>query len=128
MIQKIDHITINVKDMERTLEFYGTLLALKRLPSVDMGDHVLSYFELPDGGRIELTQYRFPTPDGSGDPTCKGNARHAAFRVDHIDELVKKLEASGYRFHCPVSYVKELGCRCGLVKDPNGFELEFVQD
>ena len=127
MIQKIDHVTINVKNMKKTLEFYGTLLSLERLPTVDMGNHTLSYFKLPDGGRIELTQYRFPTKEGNAEATCKGNARHVAFRVDNIKEIETKLEKAGYHFHSPVAYVEALGCQCGLVKDPNGFEIEFVQ-
>ncbi len=127
MIQKIDHVTINVKNIEKTLDFYRDLLELKQLSSVDMGDHTLSFFELPGGEKIELVQYHFPTEEKSVKSTCKGTARHFAFEVDDIKKLEQRLENSGYHFHCPVTYIEKLGFWSGLVNDPNGFELEFIQ-
>lgn len=127
MIQKIDHVTINVKDIEKTLQFYGKLLELEQLPSVDMGDHTLSFFKLPSGEKIELVQYHFPTEETAIESSCRGTARHFAFEVDHIKGLEEKLENAGYHFHSPVTFIEKLGFWSGLVKDPNGFELEFIQ-
>lgn len=31
-IEAVEHITINVKDLERTIQFYGGVLGLKQLP------------------------------------------------------------------------------------------------
>lgn len=113
--------------MEKTLYFYGTLLNLPSLPSVDMGDHLLRYFQLPDGGKIELTEYYFDTPEISTDAMNKGSARHLAFETDDINALEKTLTEAGYCFHVPVSYVEKLGFAGGLLNDPNGFELEFLK-
>ncbi len=54
---KPDHITINVKNMKKSEEFYGDILGLKRLDIVDMGDHRLHYFELAENLMLELIEY-----------------------------------------------------------------------
>lgn len=43
----LDHITVNVKDLDRSKAFYGDVLGLKEAGSVQMGDHTLTYYELP---------------------------------------------------------------------------------
>ena len=126
-IKGIDHVTINLKDVARSLWFYGELLGFERLPDVDMGDHLLRYFALPGGGRLELTEYRYETADCGDTATDKGRARHLAFEVEDVYALEKKLTDAGYRFHVPVSHVEKLGFSGGLTRDPNGFELEFLQ-
>lgn len=126
-IKGIDHVTINLKDVARSLWFYGELLGFERLPDVDMGDHLLRYFALPGGGRLELTEYRYETADCGNTATDKGRARHLAFEVEDVYALEKKLTDAGYLFHAPVSHVEKLGFSGGLTRDPNGFELEFLQ-
>lgn len=127
MIRKLDHVTINIKDFEKAMQFYGGLLGLEKLPSAEMADHTLFFFRLPDGVKIELVQYHFKTREEAVEYSRKGTARHFAFQVDDLDGLQKKLEDAGYRFHAPAAYVEKLGFRSGLVRDPNGFELEFLQ-
>ena len=53
----LDHITVNVKDLDRSKAFYGDVLGLKEAGSVQMGDHTLTYYELPQGVRLELIDY-----------------------------------------------------------------------
>ena len=127
MIRQIDHITLNVTDMPASLRFYGELLGLERLPTVDMGDHELTYFALPGGAKLELVTYRYPTADHGQVATDRGRARHFAFEVDDARALERTLTAAGYPFHVPVSYVEKLGFLGGLTRDPNGFEVEFLQ-
>ena len=112
-IKGIDHVTINLKDVARSLWFYGELLGFERLPDVDMG--------------LELTEYRYETADCGDTATDKGRARHLAFEVEDVYALEKKLTDAGYLFHVPVSHVEKLGFSGGLTRDPNGFELEFLQ-
>ena len=126
-IKGIDHLAINVRDMEKTVFFYGKLLNFRQLESVDMGNHKLTFFEIPGGGKLEFVEYYFKTPDVSFSSMEKGTARHLAFEVDDIFALERKLAEAGYPFHTPVSHVEQLGFSGGLTKDPNGFELEFLQ-
>lgn len=126
MIKKIDHMTINVTDMEATLRFYGELLGLERLQTVDMGDHELTFFALPGGAKLELVTYTYPTADHGQVATDRGRVRHLAFEVEDAYVVEKKLTEAGYPFHVPVSFVERLGCHGGLTRDPNGIELEFL--
>ena len=127
MIKQIDHITINVTDMEKTLYFYGELLGLQQLSTVNMGDHELTFFQLPGGAKLELVTYEYETADNGQTATDRGRARHLAFEVDDVYALEKKLTEAGYPFHVPAGYVEKLGFTGGLTRDPNGFELEFMQ-
>ncbi len=126
-VKQIDHVTINIRDLDKTREFYGKLLEFEELPTIDLGDHVLYYYAIPGGGKMELTQFLYEVPSGQVDSSNLGVARHLAFEVDDINALEKKLNDAGYHFHCAIGYVEKLGATGGLVRDPNGFELEFLQ-
>lgn len=126
-IEAVEHITINVKDLERTIQFYGGVLGLKQLPSVEMEGQTIYYFLLPGGTRLELIHYERDTGNFDGNELAAGSCRHFAFLVEDMEQTVRELEAAGYPFHLPPAYSEELGCVCGLMRDPNGFELEFVE-
>ena len=53
----LDHITVNVKNLEQSEKFYGDLLGLEKTGFIDMGDHTLTYFRLPREVRLELIDY-----------------------------------------------------------------------
>ena len=53
----LDHITINVRDMEASERFYGEVLGLPKMENVDMGDHEIHYFQLDGPVRLELISY-----------------------------------------------------------------------
>ena len=56
-ISKIDHVSINVTDIKKSLDFYSRVLGLKQQQTVDCGDFDITYFALPDGSRLELFDY-----------------------------------------------------------------------
>ena len=89
-IKGIDHVTINLKDVARSLWFYGELLGFERLPDVDMGDHLLRYFALPGGGRLELTEYRYETAD-CGNTACAGKPCGKAGLFRRADARSKRI-------------------------------------
>ena len=126
-IKQVDHVTIVVKDIEKTKKFYGELLGFRFLEAVKLGDHICHYFEIPGGQKLELTEYLYYTEDASFQPNNKGIFRHLAFEVDDVKTLEMKLEEAGYKFHYPVGHTRELGVNNGLVHDPNGVELEFLE-
>ncbi len=126
-IKQVDHVTIVVKNLEATKRFYGELLGFKFLESVKLGDHICHYFKIPGGQKLELTEYLYHTDDASFKPNERGILRHLAFEVDDVKEVEKALDEAGYKFHYPVDFTSELGVKNGLVKDPNGVELEFIE-
>ncbi len=123
---KPDHITINVTDLEKSKDFYGRILGLKELDTVDMGDHRLYYYELADNLMLELIEY--DDDFGAAHPNVKtrGIFRHLALNCDDVDALYKKLCDNGITVLSEPGDVLKLKFRNILVEDPNGVELEFV--
>ena len=56
-ITGLDHITVNVTDLEKAKAFYEKVLGLEQCGFIDMGDHTLTYYALPFGVRLELIDY-----------------------------------------------------------------------
>ena len=121
-----DHITINVKDIKKSEEFYGEILGLKRLESVDMGDHRLHYYELTKEMLLELIEYDDDLGEIHPDVKTRGIYRHLAFHCDDVDALYKKLSENNVNILTDPGDVPRLKFRNILVEDPNGVELEFV--
>lgn len=126
-ITRIDHIQLVVKDLARSLEFYGDILGLKQLSSVNLGNHILHYFLISSNQRLELNEYLYPTRDSVSELKDRGTWRHLAFEVSDAFAVEKLLEEHGYHFHMPVALDEALHVYSGLVLDPNGVELEFLQ-
>lgn len=126
MIQSIDHITINVKNLEASRAFYGELLGLAELTQVDMSDHLLTYYALPGGVKLELISYMSDTGDCTAGLLERGRFRHLALRVDDLDALAARLSDFGGRVLQPPRWVEQLGFTGMLAEDPNGCELEFL--
>jgi catechol 2,3-dioxygenase-like lactoylglutathione lyase family enzyme len=126
-VKRIDHITINVKDLDASLAFYRDVIGLERLESVDMGDHALDYMSLPGGMKLELISYKFGADKLTPAATDAGIFRHIAFALDDLDAVLTRCESFGTRIRTRPQYVEKLGCRIMLIEDPNGIELEFMQ-
>ena len=120
-------MTINIKDKEASILFYGELLALPRLPDFEMDDHRLLYFALPNGVKLELIEYFFETGVEQVPLTAKGIIRHFAFEVEDITLLESKIVLYGGEILQVSKWVEQLGFTGMLVRDPNGCELEFIQ-
>ncbi|MCR5774032.1 MAG: VOC family protein [Lachnospiraceae bacterium] len=121
-----DHITINVTDLKKSLEFYGDILGLKQLETVDMGDHRLYYFELTESLMLELIEYDDDFGEIHPAVKTRGMYRHLAFQCDDVDALYERLVSRGVKCDSAPEDVPKLSFRNILVKDPNGVELEIV--
>ena len=125
-ISKIDHVSINVIDIHQTLDFYGRILGLKRLETVDCGEFEITYFALPDGSRLELFDYHGKNQANSREESEVG-LRHIAFQVEDVAEHEKHLRAAGVEITLPTCDLPNLGARVLLFLDPNGVTLEFCE-
>jgi Glyoxalase/Bleomycin resistance protein/Dioxygenase superfamily len=74
----IVHVTINISAVDESFFFYEKVLQLKRLDSIDMGDHILTYFSLSESCRLELIEYRNDNSAGRIAESAKGAYRHMA--------------------------------------------------
>lgn len=127
MLQGIDHVTINITDPEKALAFYRSVFQLEPLPRVDMGDHILYYFSLPEGNRLELIQYKDSQKACQVPTTAPGIYRHLAFRTDNLEKIYRSCLNYDTEILAAPSYNKKLRFTNMLLRDPNGVEIEIVQ-
>lgn len=126
-ISDLDHITVNVKDLKQSEDFYSDILGLEKTGFIDMGDHTLTYFQLPREVRLELIDYTDKTPAGNIKETDTGTYRHFCLVTDQLAELHDTCVKKGIFVRKPPSYVEKLHARTMLITDPNGVEIEIIQ-
>ena len=126
MISKIDHVSINVIDIHKTIDFYGRILGLQRLNTVDCGEFDITYFALPDGSRLELFDYHGKNQDNPRVDSEVG-LRHIAFQVEDVAAHEKLLRAAEVEITLSTCDLPNLGARVLLFLDPNGVTLEFCE-
>jgi glyoxylase I family protein len=125
-IDRIEHVAINVLDIEKSKDFYGRVLGFELLQSVDSGDCIIHYFSLPGGSRLELFEN---IGKAKNEPREDSNVglRHLAFRVDDVAAAEKELRSLGVTITLPTCDLVHLGARVCLFLDPNGVTLEFCE-
>ena len=126
-IKNINHIAINCIDLKKSMDFYGRILGLKQLQTVDCGDFDIIYFALPDGSRLELFDYRGKNQIVSRKDEDSG-LRHIAFQVEDVAAHEKLLKAESVEITLSTCDLPNLEARVLLFLDPNGVTLEFCEN
>lgn len=114
----IDHVNLEVRDLDETTEFYAALLGFEVLE--DMPDH---------NGRIIGNEWAklavYEAEDFHYDP---GSSRfaHVCFHIENFDDIVDHCAALGIRikYGGPVRWPRS---RSVYVDDPNGYEVELSE-
>jgi lactoylglutathione lyase len=110
------HITVQVKDLEKSLAFYQGILGqaiVRRAP----GAHGPVFLGEADKPTIELI-------GGTEQPAFSGFS--IGFTVDSLDEATKKLEAAGYpKIRGPISPNPQVVF--SFFKDPDGIEIQLLE-
>lgn len=113
------HNNINVKDLNKSLEFYKKALSLEevRRKEASDGSFILVYLKSPDSPhQLELTWLRdWDRPYNLGD-----NEFHIAFETDDYEAAHKLHEEMG----CIVFENPKMGIY--FIADPDGYWLEIV--
>ncbi|MDR1418752.1 MAG: VOC family protein [Treponema sp.] len=125
-ITGVDHITINCTDTKKAFDFYENILELKKLETVDLGDHVLYYYALP-GVKLELIGYKNPQKEWKTGNTDVGIYRHMALVVDDLDGLYERCKQAGVRINLEPEYIPGIKKKVMLIVDPDGVEIEAIQ-
>lgn len=125
-ITGIEHVSINVKNMEKSRDFYTRILGFKPLDSINCGDFDIHYYEAPGGSRLELFDYRGASANYPKNESDIG-LRHLAFQVEDVAAHEKELRAAGVEITLPTCDLPNLCSRVCLFLDPNGVTLEFCE-
>ena len=141
----LDHISVTVSDMERSLEFYCGLLGMEEVERHRLEGDTISRMagkpkvvmqvvrvKAPDSPRVLLDLQQYVEPAGGVSDAQLGDVAHAhfCFGVPDVWGTYREWQQRGVEFVSePVTF--DLGW--GVVhvvffKDPDGFVLELVQD
>ncbi len=122
---RMEGLTLAVKDVKRSIEFYGKTLGL----SVEMNsapDFAMIRVGGEGGGTIGLLAARHANLKGVKSAT---RAQHASIHVelstDDLDGLYRRLTAKGVHFHEPPH--DEAWERSMQTYDPDGYTVEIAQ-
>lgn len=111
---------------EKSLEFYRDVMGFKLLDTADWGDYILYTLELPDGGRIELSDFGLRQDKASQDRQAVGY-RHIAFEVEDVDAWAQYLKEKEICIPLEPRDYPLIKARCMLCQDPDGVEIELFQ-
>jgi predicted enzyme related to lactoylglutathione lyase len=114
MITGVDFVGLPTRDLERSVEFYGSTLGLPR--SVYIPERNYAEFET---GNLTLSVYNAEGMGLGHHP----NPNAIGLHVDDVDEARAALEASGVEF---AGDTLDTGvCHMAFFKDPDGNDLMF---
>lgn len=99
MIEKIDHIGIAVRSIEKTSELLSNILGLKVAGEENVEEQKVKVAFLPLGdSELELLESTSPEGPIARFIEKKGEGiQHIAFRVDNIEKALEKLKKGGVR-------------------------------
>ncbi len=99
MIEKIDHIGIAVRSIEKTSEILSNILGLKVAGEENVEEQKVKVAFLPLGdSELELLESTSPEGPIARFIEKKGEGiQHIAFRVDNIEKALEKLKKEGVR-------------------------------
>jgi len=99
MIEKIDHIGIAVRNIEKTSKLLSNILGLKVVGEEIVEEQKVKVAFLPLGdSELELLESTSPEGPIARFIEKKGEGiQHIAFRVNNIEEVLEKLKKEGVR-------------------------------
>ena len=140
----LDHVSVTVSDMDRSLGFYCDLLGLKEVERHRLEGETISKMagkpdvimevvrlEAPETPGVMLDLQQYVTPESKVSDAQLGDVAHShfCFGVPDVWAAYHDLKAKGVEFVSePVSFDLEWGIvYVVFFKDPDGFVLELMQ-
>ena len=117
-------VGIRVKDLQKSMEFYSKLLGMKIIGRGKLKQTKGEWVELAseeNGFTLELNYYEEDSPYYV-EYEVGGGLDHLTFKVDRLDEALRKAELAGYP---TVDEHKQGNFRWAFVEDPNGIWVQF---
>ena len=122
MLKKIEHIGLEVADLDRSVRFYTEVLGLAVADTAAMGDLSIAFMQIGDS-QLELLCWK-KQHDGYGK---EGAFPHLAFTVDDIDSRVAHLRAKGVNCTSEAPMEALNGCKIFFFRGPDNEILELFQ-
>ena len=116
----IDHIALNVADLDASVAFYSGVFGLQEIPAAAKGRRWLS---LGNGVALHLLGGRLAT-------VVDNRSVHVAFTSDNLDPIIQRLKDRGITWsdfagsQGTVGTVRTDGVRQIFFRDPDGYWIE----
>ncbi|MCJ7656572.1 MAG: methylmalonyl-CoA epimerase [Candidatus Atribacteria bacterium] len=131
MTEKIDHIGIAVRSIEKTSELFSKVLGLKVAGEEIVEEQKVKVAFLPLGdSELELLESTSPEGPIARFIEKKGEGiQHIAFRVDNIEKALEKLKKEGVRLIDEKPRYGAGGAKIAFLhpKDTNGILIELSE-
>jgi len=127
MLRRIDHTTITVRDLDRSVRFYTELLGFVtdhtmwipesnlRITFLRLGETILELFGV---GELRGTMV--------SDVNEVVGYKHICLLADSVDDEVRRLTQAGVEFRIPPTTIQD-SVRIAFFKDPDGLDIELIQ-
>lgn len=140
-IRHVDHIGINVEDLEAAKAFFISLgftvmgqavmqgELLDRVTGLKDAKDDLVMLQAPDGQlNIELAKFHHPVDAAGIQPSAANilGLRHLCFQVDGLDEMLAALQQKGHKLVGEVQTYENLYKLC-YVYGPEGIIIELAE-
>jgi catechol 2,3-dioxygenase-like lactoylglutathione lyase family enzyme len=142
LIQRFDHTSFTVADIERAVAFWRDVMGFNVADlSMREGEWLGTVVGVPGarcriahlhghGTHLEFIQYLVrPGDDVTGPPNRPGTA-HVAFVVEDIEAIAQRMLEAGASEQGRITRCTSgaaAGCRAVYLKDPNGIIVELVE-
>jgi glyoxylase I family protein len=118
-IFSLNHASLIVSNLDRSMAFYGEILGLKQIDRPDLGFPGI-WFQL-GGQQIHLLELENPDPT-TGRPEHGGRDRHVALNALALGPIQDALSKAGLNYTMSKSGRRALFCR-----DPDGNAIEIIE-
>jgi len=122
----LGHIAVRVKDLKRSLDFYGRL-GLREMTRLldDKGEPWIVYLRINDDQYLEL----FPGGVGEWSPKGMGvGVFHICLTVEDLDKAEAALAANGVKLSRPRKAERGVDGNRGMwIEDPDGNQIEIME-
>lgn len=120
---KFLHTRYRVDDLDRTVNFYVTVLGLREVSrTVSPRGSKIAFVALPGtDALLEISEFK-----ASGPVQVQPDLTHLAFEVESIEAFAKHSTALGY----PLTdgpHVTSSGSVIAFIDGPEGYEIELIQ-
>src|SRR5437763_16939535 len=116
-LERLDHVSINVLDRPRSIDWYRRVLGLEQQNEPTDDDEPVFMGEF--GSCVALFQAQVASPERA--PESVG-LRHVAFTLDSLDDAEERLRSAGVDFR-PEDHGNALSL---YFRDPDGHTIELT--
>jgi lactoylglutathione lyase len=118
------HMAIQVRDVERSLDFYVNTLGLTEVMRLERDGRLwLVYLRTADDQFLELCSH------GEGGPAIRREASGSSpvcLPVPDMDQCVRDIEAAGIPFYRPIAKQADSNWQC-WVRDPDDHRIALME-